>query len=89
MRAYKRSATLLLIGHFDFLWLFALDESQGRKNARSAEQRNLDVALQHVRDVGWRIAETVERSFPERVAREPEVPAFHFVDARQIEHAIS
>lgn len=35
-----------------------------------------------------RIAEAVERCFPERVAREPEVLAFHFMEARQIEHAI-
>ncbi|WGR70453.1 MULTISPECIES: adenylate/guanylate cyclase domain-containing protein [unclassified Bradyrhizobium] len=35
-----------------------------------------------------RIAEAVERCFPERVAREPEVLAFHFMEARRIEHAI-
>jgi len=35
-----------------------------------------------------RIAEAVERYFPERVAREPEVLAFHFMEARQIEQAI-
>jgi predicted ATPase len=34
------------------------------------------------------IAEAVERCVPERVAREPEVLAFHFMEARQIEHAI-
>jgi predicted ATPase/class 3 adenylate cyclase len=35
-----------------------------------------------------RIAEAVERHFPERVAREPEVLAHHFTQARQIDRAI-
>jgi len=35
-----------------------------------------------------RIAEAVERCSPERVAREPEILAFHFMEARQIERAI-
>lgn len=35
-----------------------------------------------------RIAEVVERRFPERVAREPELLAHHLTEARQIEHAI-
>jgi predicted ATPase/class 3 adenylate cyclase len=35
-----------------------------------------------------RIAEAVEQRFPERVAREPEVLAHHFTEARQIERAI-
>lgn len=35
-----------------------------------------------------RIAEVVERSFPERVAREPELLAHHLTEARQIERAI-
>ncbi|OAF13844.1 hypothetical protein AYJ54_43240 [Bradyrhizobium centrolobii] len=35
-----------------------------------------------------RIAEAVEGCFPERVAREPEILAFHFMEARQIERAI-
>jgi predicted ATPase/class 3 adenylate cyclase len=35
-----------------------------------------------------RIAEIVERCFPERVAREPELLAHHFMEAHQIERAI-
>jgi predicted ATPase len=35
-----------------------------------------------------RIAEAVERRFPERVAREPERLAHHFTEARQIERAV-
>ena len=35
-----------------------------------------------------RIAEALEKHFPERVSREPEVLAFHFMEARQIERAI-
>jgi predicted ATPase/class 3 adenylate cyclase len=35
-----------------------------------------------------RIAEVVERRFPERVAREPELVAHHLTEARQIERAI-
>jgi predicted ATPase/class 3 adenylate cyclase len=36
-----------------------------------------------------RIAEAVEQNFPERVAREPEVLAHHFTEARQIDRAVS
>jgi class 3 adenylate cyclase/predicted ATPase len=35
------------------------------------------------------IAHTLEKHFPERVAREPEVIAQHFLEARQIENALS
>ena len=35
-----------------------------------------------------RVAEVVERRFPERVAREPELLAHHLTEARQIERAI-
>lgn len=35
-----------------------------------------------------RIAEAVEQNFPERVAREPEVLAHHFTEARQIDRAV-
>jgi predicted ATPase len=36
-----------------------------------------------------RIAEAMERRFPERVSREPELLAHHFTEARQTERAIS
>jgi predicted ATPase/class 3 adenylate cyclase len=35
-----------------------------------------------------RIAEAVEERFPDRVAREPELLAHHFMEARQIKHAV-